>query len=102
MRTKNDTECHSSVHLVACCHARVQRAPVNLSLQLVSLKCSAGSPVDQFSEDDDLNSPNTRRFVALSTETGMYNAFYGLLVFNLFKLNLTRSVGKPSLKNRYI
>ena len=43
---KNDTECHSSVHLVACCHARVRKAAVNLSLQLVSFKCSAGCPVD--------------------------------------------------------
>lgn len=33
-----------------------------------------------------------------ATETGMYNAFYGLLVCNLFKLNLTRSVGKAIFK----
>lgn len=101
MRAKNDNECHSSVHLVACCHARVRKAAVNLSFQLVSLKCSVGCPVDQFSEEDDLNSCNTRLFVTLCNLNWYVQCFLRTSICNLFKLNLTRSVGKPSLKNRY-
>lgn len=94
MRTKNDTECHSSVHLVACCHARVQKAVVNR-------KCFAVCPVDQFSEEDDLKSHNTRLFVTGALQlklvcTMLFMA--GLLVCNIFKFNLTRSVGKAIFK----